>query len=152
MVSEVEELIRKIKAEDRKEYLAMAEEFYHSNAVLHPVPEKHFEDAFDEMMRSEEYLMGFILEQEGETAGYCLLCRTYTQEAGGPVIWVDEIYVRPRFQGHGLGKALFAALREIAPAARYRLEIEPDNARAEKLYRSLGFEDLPYRQMMWEPR
>lgn len=143
-------LIRKIRPEDREIYLQMAREFYHSEAVLRPVPERHFSDAFEEMMRSEDYLTGLIFEYEGQVAGYCLLCRSYTQEAGGRVVWVDEIYVRPKFQGLGLGHALFEALEQIAPAARYRLEIEPDNVRAEQLYRRLGFEDLPYRQMMRE--
>ena len=42
----------------------------------------------------------------------------------------------------------FEALPELVPAARYRLEIEPDNVRAEKLYRRMGFEELPYKQMV----
>ena len=68
------------------------------------------------------------------------------------MVWVEEIYVRPEFRGMGLGRALLRALPELAPAARYRLEIEPDNARAEKLYREMGFEILPYRQMVREMR
>lgn len=142
------ELIRKMRPEDRAIYLEMARAFYASEAVLHAVPEEHFAAAFDEMMRSEDYLRGLILELEGEVAGYALLCRTYTQEAGGIVVWVDELYVRPEFQGRGLGKSVFAALPFLAPAARYRLEIEPDNVRAERLYRRMGFVDLPYRQMV----
>lgn len=63
-------------------------------------------------------------------------------------MWIEEIYVRPEFRQKGLGKTFFEALDRIQPAARYRLEIEPDNQRAERLYRSLGFEPLPYRQMV----
>ena len=33
-------------------------------------------------------------------------------------------------------------------AARYRLEVTEENPRAAALYRMLGFEDLPYRQMV----
>ena len=39
---------------------------------------------------------------------------------------------------------------ERCPAARYRLEIEPDNDRARALYERLGFEALPYCQMIRE--
>lgn len=141
-------MIRRITPADREIYIEMARAFYHSEAVLHPVPDAHFERAFDEMMRSEDYLLGLIFEQDGRTAGYALLCKTWSQEAGGSAVWIDEIYVLPEFQGRGLGRAFFAELESIAPAARYRLEIEPDNARAEALYRSLGFEVLPYRQMV----
>ncbi|MBP3411593.1 MAG: GNAT family N-acetyltransferase, partial [Clostridia bacterium] len=75
---------------------------------------------------------------------------TWSQEAGGRAVWIDEIYVLPEFQGRGMAKAFFAELKEIAPAARYRLEIEPDNARAEKLYRGVGFEELGYRQLVMD--
>ena len=40
---------------------------------------------------------------------------------------------------------------QIAPKVmRLRLEIEPDNLRAKKLYLALGYEDLPYAQMIKE--
>ena len=141
-------MIRKICAADRERYLQMAHDFYHSEAVLHPVPQAHLERSFDEMLRSEDYMLGLIFESEGRTAGYALLCKTWSQEAGGMTVWIDELFVLPEYRGRGLGKALFAALEDWAPAARYRLEIEPDNHRAEKLYRSLGFEPLGYAQLL----
>ena len=141
-------MIRRITPADRDIYLQMAHEFYHSEAVLHPVPEENYSRAFDEMMASDAYITGLIFETEGCTAGYALLCKTYSQEAGGLAVWIDELYVRPAFRGCGLGRAFFAELQGIAPAARYRLEIEPDNARAEKLYRSMGFEALGYKQLV----
>lgn len=133
---------------DRELYLQMSRAFYRSDAVLHPVPDEYLIRAFEEIMRSEAYMTGLIFELDGRPAGYALLCKTYSQEAGGLAVWVDEVYVRPEFQGRGLGSALFEALPELVPAARYRLEIEPDNVRAEKLYRRMGFEELPYKQMV----
>ena len=100
------------------------------------------------MMRSEEYLLGLIFELEGKTAGYALLVNTWSQEAGGRAVWIDEIYVLPEFRGQGMAKQFSAELKEIAPAARYRLEIEPDNERAEALYKSVGFEELGYKQLV----
>ena len=141
-------MIRRITKNDREIYLQMAWEFYHSEAVLHPVPDDNYPRAFDEMMRSDAYMIGLIFEIEDQIAGYALLCKTYSQEAGGMAVWIDELYVRPEFRGRGTGKAFFAELEKIVPAARYRLEIEPDNARAEKLYRSMGFDVLGYRQMV----
>ena len=143
-------MMRKICPGDRETYLRMAHDFYHSEAVLHPVPDKYLSRAFDEMMRSEDYLLGFFFEHGGRTAGYALLAKTYSQEAGGPAVWVEEIYLLPEFRNLGLGRAFFAELKRLAPAARYRLEIEPDNARAENLYRSVGFETLGYKQLVMD--
>lgn len=145
-------MIRRINENDRAVYLQMAHEFYHSEAVLHPVPEENYGRAFDEMMRSDAYMTGLILQHEDQIAGYALLCRTYSQEAGGMAVWIDELYVRPEFRNRGVGRAFFAELENILPAARYRLEIEPDNARAEKLYRSMGFDVLGYRQLVKDIR
>ena len=48
----------------------------------------------------------------------------------------------------GLGREFFSFLHKNRPAARYRLEVEPDNERAIALYSSLGFTVLPYGQMI----
>lgn len=141
-------MIRKITAADRAQYLQMAYDFYHSDAVLHAVPDEYFVRAFDEMMRSEDYLMGLIFEIDGKTAGYALLVKAWVQEAGGPTVWIDELYVLPQYQGQGIAKGFFAELEQLAPALRYRLEIEPDNLRAEKLYKNMGFTELGYKQMV----
>ena len=143
-------MIRRINRSDREQYLQMAHDFYHSDAVLHAVPDAYFVRAFDEMMRSEEYLTGLIFEAEGKTAGYALLVNTWSQEAGGKAVWIDEIYVLPEYRGRGIAKDFFAQLKQLVPAARYRLEIEPDNARAEALYRSVGFEALGYKQLVMD--
>ena len=141
-------MMRRITPADREIYLQMAHEFYHSEAVLHPVPEENYARAFDEMMRSDVYMEGLIFEAGEEIAGYALLCKTYSQEAGGMAVWIDELYVRDAYRNRGIGHRFFAELEQIIPATRYRLEIEPDNARAEKLYRSMGFDVLGYKQMV----
>ena len=141
-------MIRRITPSDREAYLAMAWEFYHSEAVLHAVPDENYVRAFEEMMRSDDYMVGLIFECEGQTAGYALLCKTYSQEAGGMAVWIDELYLRPEFRSRGMGHAFFTELEQLVPAARYRLEIEPDNLRAEKLYKGMGFDVLGYRQLV----
>ncbi len=138
---------RRMRASDRETYLAMAREFYQSDAVLQPVPESFLQAAFQELMRSDEYMEGYLLCEDGEPVGYAMLCKTFATEPGGSVIWLDELYVRPEHRGKGLGKAFFAYLHKHRPAARYRLEVEPDNEGAMRLYRSLGYRELPYLQM-----
>ena len=143
-------MIRKITGNDRAVYLQMAHDFYHSEAVLHPVPDENLHVTFKEMLRSDAYLTGLIFEKDGKIAGYALLCKTWSQEAGGKTVWIDELYVLPEFQGQGIGHEFFFQLREIEPAARYRLETEPDNLRAKKLYESMGFEELAYQQLVMD--
>ncbi|WP_411677251.1 GNAT family N-acetyltransferase [Caproicibacter sp.] len=145
-------MVRKIREDDREAYLEMAEDFYSSDAVCHKIPRRHFEAAFQELMRSREYAEAYFLEYGNQTAGYALLAKTFSQEAGGMVVWIEELYVKPEFRGCGLGHEFFAHLKEHLPAdvKRVRLEAEPTNQKAISLYRRLGFEDLPYCQMIRE--
>lgn len=139
---------RAITESDRELFFEMSEEFYASEAVLRDVPRGHHERAFDELMRSREYLDCYIIEFSGVPAGFALLCKTYSREAGGVTIWIDELYIRPDYQGHGAGAKFFRFAEDNIPAARYRLEVEPENLGAARLYRRLGYEDLPYMQMV----
>ena len=143
-------MIRKITKEDRTLFVQLMDEFYHSPAVLHPIPEQVYAEVFEEMTSSDRYVLGYILEVEGQAAGYALLSKGFSTEVGGQEIWVEEVYIREAFRSHGLGRSLFAYLEETfrSTVRRLRLEVEPDNTRAIELYRRLGFEVLGYTQMI----
>ena len=133
---------------DKEEFLSLSRDLYRSDAVLHEIDESCHIHAFDEMMRSGEYLLGYLLKCGGKTAGYAVLNKMFMREVGGTVVWIEELYITPPFQGKGLGSAFFAWLEQNVPAVRYRLEAEPDNVRAMALYKRLGYEVLPYVQMI----
>ena len=137
-------MIRKIKPRDKAEYIKMAEDFYSSPAVLSPVPKSHFEITFDELMKGSAYTQGFIFEFDEKIAGYGLIARTYSQEAGGIVIWIEEIYVKSAFRNQGLGSEFIEYIKNNVPAKRYRLETEPENIKAQELYKRHGFKNLEY--------
>ena len=141
-------MIRKITPSDREFFIRMSKEFYSTDAVCHPVPESHFERTFDELMRSDVYTFCLIPEADGERAGYALISRSWSQEAGGMTIWIEEIYITEENRGKGLGTELFEYLFENFPAPRFRLEVEPENEGAVRLYKSLGFDWFPYGQMI----
>lgn len=143
-------MIRKMTEKDRELYIKMAEEFYSSDAVLHPIPHENFEKTADEAMRSDAYCEIYLLECDGKAAGYGLTARTFSQEAGGQVLWVEEIYIREDFRSRGLGREFFSYLEENnkEKITRFRLEVEEENARAIFLYKRLGYDLLNYKQMV----
>ena len=143
-------MIRKIRAEDKEIYLSMAKNFYTSDAVLFNIEEKNITDTFDELMRSDLYTECFIFEREGHAAGYSLLAKTYSQEAGGMVIWIEEIFVIPEYRSKGLGREFFEYLDVNRPERikRMRLEADSDNVDAMALYERMNFTRLEYLQMV----
>lgn len=141
--------IRKLEADDRELYFALADEFYHSEAVIHPVPQKNIEATFEELMRSSPYIEAQLIEEDDQAAGFALWSKSYSQEAGGTVVWLEELYLRPKFRSHGLGGKYMEWMLANRPAEvkRFRLEIEEDNVKAKTLYLHSGFGMLDYRQM-----
>ena len=89
------------------------------------------------------------MEKDGQPAGYALLSLTYSNEAGGLCVLLEEIYVREDFRGCGLGKEFFSWTENRYPQARrFRLEVTASNARAAALYTRLGYKKLDYVQMI----
>ena len=144
-------MIRKFVPEDREDYIRFSTEFYNSSAVDKPVPREHFEQGFDEMMRSDVYVQGYMLVCDGNNVGYCVTMKTYSVEAGGITIWIDELFVLEEYRSKGLGRELFKYIEENGDKKlrRIRLEVELDNGRAISLYKKMGFEPAPY-DGMWK--
>jgi ribosomal protein S18 acetylase RimI-like enzyme len=88
-----------------------------------------------------------VLEVDGSTAGYALLVPWWSNELGGEVCLVDELYVAPEARGRGLATEL---LRTLAGGTgpfpnrfvALQLEVTPGNHRARALYERLGFEPM----------
>ena len=72
----------------------------------------------------------------------------FCREVGGKTVWIEELYIRDAYRGKGYGSEFFKWLKENEPAARFRLEAEPSNFKAIKLYEKWGFCVLPYSQMV----
>lgn len=144
-------MIRQMEKGDESIYVALVKEFYASDAVLCPIEEKYILRAFREITRPSPYAEGFLLSHDGEVAGYALTGKTFSQEHGGPLVWIDEVYVREEYRGAGLGKEFFAFIFDRYKGSAFRLETEADNVRARALYKKLGFEELEYLQMIKKP-
>ena len=141
-------MFSRLDIKDRDEYIKMATKFYDSDAVIKPIPIKYIEDTFDEMMRSDTYCEGYIFKSGAQYAGYGVLSKTYSQEAGGIAVWVEELYFKPEFRGNGLATEFFEFLKSRKDIKRLRIEAEPDNTRAISLYKRIGFSPLKYAQLM----
>jgi ribosomal protein S18 acetylase RimI-like enzyme len=83
-----------------------------------------------------------VLELDGDVRGHAFLISFGSNELGGDVCTIDELYVAPAARGAGHASALLEALArgQLYPGAvALQLEVTPGNARAQALYRRLGF-------------
>lgn len=141
-------MIRRITEADRELYYRYADMFYNSDVVNAPVPKENYRITFDEFMRSDDYVWCYIFECEGKPCGFAMLSKTFSQEAGGVSVTVEEIFIEEEYRNRGMGTQFFEYMKENIPAARYRIEVEADNEKAKALYERMGFEVLPYIQMV----
>lgn len=146
-------IIRDFTENDREAVLNMIEKFYNSPAVAAPVPVENFSNIYEEMCNGgSNRVRGILAEIDHTPAGFASLSFGYSTEAGGPVVIIEEIYIDPAFRGKGIGSEIFQFIRNEYrnKAARLRLEVAKDNTRASELYNRIGFEELPYIQMIQE--
>ena len=85
-----------------------------------------------------------VLDEGGSIQGYALLVPYWSNELGGLVCCIDEMYVEPRARGRGCGSGLLTSLALGAlgcgeSTVALQLEVSPSNPRARALYERHGF-------------
>jgi ribosomal protein S18 acetylase RimI-like enzyme len=84
-----------------------------------------------------------VLDVGGEVCGHAFLIAFWSNELGGDVCTIDELYVAPHARGAGHATSLIEDLargRLYPRAVALQLEVTPQNVRALALYRRLGFD------------
>lgn len=109
-----------------------------------PVPSGQVLRTLEALRAEPQRGRALVLEVDGRVAGYALLIAFWSNELGGEICIVDELYVAPALRGRGLATSLLEAIprdRDLwprAPAA-VGVEVTPGNARARALYERVGF-------------
>ena len=146
------QMIRELRPSDREIFLSMCQEFYTSSAVLHPIPLSYMEETFQQVTSGSPYANGYLILNGQEPAGYLLTSTTYSNEVGGLVIWLEELYLNEASRGLGLGGEAMEYVRKNCPenVKRLRLEVTACNEGAIRLYERKGYEKLDYVQMVMD--
>ncbi len=140
--------IRKLEKEDKELFLSFLHKFYHSEAVLHPTDKQLHLNIFNEIIRSDTYLLCYVFRLDGEDVGYSLLSKSFCPEVGGSIIWIEQLYINEEHRSKGIaGEFLTFIEKEFTPD-RIRLEVEEDNGKAISFYEKKGYKFLPYLQMV----
>ncbi len=141
--------IREFVSSDKETYFAMSKKFYSGTAALHEMNPTHCEATFAACCNRSPYTRGFMLEQDGKALGFALLSFTWSNESGGLVVLLEELYVSEEARGTGVGSNFLDWMKQNYPeATRFRLEVTHANKDAKRLYERNGFELLDYIQMV----
>jgi ribosomal protein S18 acetylase RimI-like enzyme len=92
-----------------------------------------------------------LLFVAGETVvGYAIVIRYWSNEYGGDILFVDELYVKPDWRRRGIASRFFEYLSTCEPTTvkALALEVRPSNERAFRYYQKLGFVPSPSRELI----
>lgn len=143
--------VRSITSSDHELYIQLAKGFYSGEATLHAANLNHINRTFDECVKGSPYAKAFIIEENGKTAGFALFSFTWSNESGGMVVWLEELYIVPDFRGKQIGSRFMDwMMDEYKGVSRIRLEVCHCNDGARRLYERYGFKPLDYEQMVWD--
>jgi ribosomal protein S18 acetylase RimI-like enzyme len=90
-----------------------------------------------------------VFEKEKTIVGYSILIPYWSNEYGGNVLHIDELYVKPEHRKRGVATSFLKQLvRTKHDAVALELEVTPSNTRAMKYYRKLGFRNTRNMHLM----
>jgi ribosomal protein S18 acetylase RimI-like enzyme len=141
-------LIKKMELAHRADVLEMMRDFYSSNAVLSNGSEEIFSADFNACIGDNVFLEGFVFEKNGEIAGYSMLSKGFSTESGKNRIWIEDLYIKEKFRGQGIGGRFIDFVDENYPNHVIRLEVEEENVPAVEAYKKRGFRFIEYKEMI----
>ena len=142
--------IREMVEDDRETVVDMMRTFYHSPAVWTNGSEEIYNNDVTACVSGSPYAEGFIFENGNDVCGYGMIAKSFSTEFGKPCIWVEDLYLKEKYRGMGIGSSFFSYLEHEFPNTIMRLEVEEDNTRAVAVYKKNGYETLPYMEMKKE--
>ncbi len=122
--------------------VALMADFYAESG--YPLPTGPAARTFEQLLAAPAFGRVWLLEHEAQPAGYVVLTVGFSMEFGGLRGFVDDLFVRAPHRGRGLGAAALAEVRRACAELGVRallVEVGPDNARAQRVYRRAGLDD-----------
>ena len=135
---------RPARPEDDDTIAQLCAKLYLEDPASDPVPPGQPARTLEVLRKEPARGRALVLELDGVVEGYALLISFWSNELGGEVCTLDEIYVSATARGGGHASGLIEALAKGQgpwpgrPVA-LELEVSPENVRARALYERLGF-------------
>jgi ribosomal protein S18 acetylase RimI-like enzyme len=129
------------RGQDPSGVLAMMRALYFEDPPPHPVDHERFALTIERFLDEPARGSVTVFVEEGKTCGYALLVPYWSNEYGGTILHVDELFVVSEARSRGIARQFFDFLSRTQPfdAVAIALEVSPANLRAQRLYESIGF-------------
>jgi len=133
-------LIRRARSDESGMVLSLVRELAEYEKLSHEVEATEAMIA-DALFCASPRLFCDIAEWNGEVAGFAVWFVNFSTFSGRPGIYLEDLFVRPRSRGKGIGKALLSHLAKECVAnnwSRLQWAVLDWNAPSIAFYKSLG--------------
>jgi ribosomal protein S18 acetylase RimI-like enzyme len=134
--------VKEFEATDKADFTELCQQFYDSMATLREYDQAVTDATFLRVLDHHENLWGylFIDKESARPVGYALVTSYWSNEEGGNVIVLDEIYINPADRAKGYAQIFMDWLeRHFSDCVTITLEVLANNKRAAAFYEKVGF-------------
>ena len=93
-----------------------------------------------------------VAEEDGNIAGGLMITFEWSDWRNNWFWWIQSVYILPEFRGRKIYSLMYAFVKDLADkqgnVCGFRLYVEHDNEKAQKVYQKLGMESSHY--LMYE--
>jgi len=116
-------------------------ELYDEDPTGLPITETNIIKTVNESMCHPEKIQIIMMRNGEENIGYGMLNFSWSNENGGDVVNIDELYVKKGYRNNQVGSNFIKRIMETyTNAVLFEIETTPSNKGALKLYMNNGFE------------
>jgi GNAT superfamily N-acetyltransferase len=131
---------------------AMIHSFYESDPNMGLITDEKIEKTFNEFSTHPERGVVYVLKRAGKIVGYSILVTFWSNEAGGTILDIDELFVEEQERGKGIATDFIKYVIEnrIGDCVAVELGVIAGNERAQKLYERIGFRLSTNKRLLYE--
>lgn len=103
------------------------------------INEEKIKRTIAESSKNPDKVRIYMFQRNEKNIGYAILVFFWSNEYGGNIVTIDELYVKEEYRSQGIGTEFFSFVERMENKAALQLETTPSNQRAFNYYKRLGF-------------
>ncbi len=143
---------RKFELTDAEILEKMILDFYVEDAGMKPMSSEKVQNTIKSLTQHPDRWAIIFIEVDKEVIWYSLLINFWSNEYGGNLLNIDEIYIKPSYRWKWIWSGFIKCVmdKKFTDLVGIQLEVTPENDKARNLYTRLGFESHKYEQLTYD--
>lgn len=140
------------RSEDYSEVRDMIFALYQEDPEGESINQKKVEKTINELFIHPEKGKIIVFENNTQIVGYAIIIFYWSNEYGGDIINIDELFVKPALRKQGIATQFFNHIFKVyrEKVSVFCLEVTPSNKRVLSYYKKLGFKTTDNLHMIYQ--